>query len=443
MFPHPPRVHTSGSSTSLLPCLKHPFGLFWLPCQLLIQETSHSFVQPKDSPFWFLSSSLELNIRTVPPPFPRHSRGLGPSELLAKPVRSRPVLGRWSVFLGFKQPNTLVNDEWVAKEVGPSRMVVRLRWNLLKGHQFANAFFHFIHGNTHEIQIFFHLIIEHLRSSKNPTPKLLRTNAQPIQFVVTICWWRELWLRLPFLPPPSLIYILWEGHAQPRGDANCNFVCRFYLLNRSFTSSERDTLTPRGLGPSELLAKPVRSRPVLGRWSVFLGFKQPNTLFNDEWVAKEVGPSRMVVRLRWNLLKGHQFANAFFSFHPWKHSWKSNILSSHHWAPQKFKKPNPKTASNERPTHTICGDYLLVTRTVTSFAVSTSSFTHLHPLRGTRSAPAGSVPLSASTTPKAIDPNDLQLVFFSTRAAPAGKAIEIRTVLWPSPEEGYLTEIDR
>ena len=30
----------------------------------------------------------------------------------------------------------------------------------------------------------------------------------------------------------------------------------------------------------------------------------------------------------------------------------------------------------------------------------------------------GSVPLSAGAKPKAIDPNDLQLVFFSTRAAP-------------------------
>ena len=223
---------------SLLPCLTHPFGLFLtLPCQLLIQETSHSFVQPKDSPFWFLSSSLELNIRTVPPPFPRpnalafspppawiaHSRGLGPSELLAKPVRSRPVLGRWSVFLGFRQPNTLVNDEWVAKEVGPSRMVVRLRWNLLKGHQFANVFFHFIHGNTHENQIYSFI-------SSLSTSEVQKTQPQN-------CFERT--------PNPYNLWWLFVG------DENCDFVCRFYLLLHSFTSSERDTLSPRGLGLSE------------------------------------------------------------------------------------------------------------------------------------------------------------------------------------------------
>ena len=102
-----------------------------------------------------------------------------------------------------------------------------------------------------------------------------------------------------------------------------------------------------------------------------------------------------------------------FSFRPWKHSWKSNILPSHHWAPQKFKKPNPKTASNERPTHTICGDFLLVTRTVTSFAVSTSSFTHLHPLRGTRSPPTASVPLSCWQ----IQDPDRSLTFIRRRAS--------------------------
>ena len=304
-------------------------------------------------------------------------------------------------------------------------------------------FFHFIHGNIHEIQIFFHLIIEHLRSSKNPTPKLLRTNAQPIQFVVTICWWRELWLRLPFLPPPSLIYILWEGHAQPRGDANCNFVCRFYLLpSLIYILWEGHAHPPRAWSlwvagkASDIPASATSLERVPG-------IQTAKHISQWRVSGQRGGPltdgcqTKMKSTKRPPICKCVFFISSMETLMKFKYSFISSLSTS------EVQKPNPKTASNERPTHTICGDYLLVTRTVTSFAVSTSSFTHLHPLRGTRSAPAGSVPLSASTTPKAIDPNDLQLVFFSTRAAPAGKAIEIRTVLWPSPEEGYLTEIDR